>query len=77
MKRAMVIRCGRNKVDMHLCAACDTSLSSVVADERIPNFYSEEHAVDCGWRKTTNLMFRKPGEPFAWICPECSARTFR
>lgn len=38
----------------------------------IPEYYSEQHAKDDGWKHTNDIMFCKPGRDFVWVCPECA-----
>jgi hypothetical protein len=46
-------------------------------DTKIPEFYSQQHAIDSGWRKTRNTEFLINGETSVWLCPECSKKHFK
>ena len=43
-------------------------------NEKIPTYYSEYHASDMGWVKTSDIKFCMPELDYVWVCPDCIAR---
>jgi len=72
MKNSMRILYNNREISFHTCPACKINyLNGVVkCDKVIPTFYSEKHAYDEGWRKTSHYLFSKNGHP-VWVCPDC------
>lgn len=58
-----------------ICPSCsnfrDDADGTELNKEVIPEFYSEKHAIDAGWRKTKHWRFCSPEEEFVWVCPDC------
>lgn len=68
----MIIGSGRHKTS-HSCPSCviDYRSNDFSFNGTIPEYYSEQHAKDCGWRKTKDIMFCSPDQEFVWVCPKC------
>jgi len=73
MKKSLIISKDNGMKHHHTCSSCpmDYVGGPEPCNETIPIFYSEKHAVDAGWAKTRHVYFCEPGEPFAWVCPNC------
>ena len=50
--------------------------SNLQDNVQIPMYYSAKHAIDKGWRITSDPKWCPPGELFAWICPICVKKYF-
>jgi len=70
---SMIIARGDGTYDHHTCPSCfpDYSDGTRQATDVIPQFYSDQHAKDEGWRLTNDQMFLAPGNSFVWVCPKC------
>lgn len=69
----VVIDAEWRKRTFHICPVlyCHGQYASDV----IPQFYSETHALQCGWRFTRNSKYCDPAQPdYVWVCPHCIAR---
>ena len=74
MKRQeMMIIIGRNGRTLHMCSCYKLSEpKEEISIEPIPEYYSDKHAYDNGWRCTDDIKFCPPGEDFQWVCPRCA-----
>ena len=62
------------KITVAHCPGCSTFYAPKPFDpgEPIPRFYSERHAMEAGWRITSNRKFCSPDKKSVWICPKCA-----
>jgi len=41
----------------------------------IPQYYSDKHMSDAGWKETRSVIFCEPDSPYAaWVCPRCAGQ---
>jgi hypothetical protein len=66
----MILRGLKNGLQAVQLNVCRGGNCNPNPDDKIPRFYSEQHALDAGWMKTDNPhLLPKPG----WMCPDCLA----
>ena len=54
--------------EFHICTCCECNpLGNTIIQE----FYSEKHAKDEGWVKTSHIKYCDPKYDYVWVCPEC------
>jgi hypothetical protein len=61
------------------CAACPPYLftdenAHASKDETITMYPTMTHAMEAGWVATKDRHICKPGQEYAWVCPECAAK---
>ena len=58
-----------------MCATCRHFYASGenAGPKPIPEFYSDRHAQDAGWRLTSYPLYCPPDKEFVWICPKCAS----
>ena len=44
-------------------------------DGIVPIFYSQQHAIDCGWVLTNDGRYCDPKYSTVWVCPDCYVET--
>ena len=72
MANCMVIVNDNGDNVFHSCPCCSVPLidDQDIKDEKIPVFYSKQHAIDSGWTVTKNIKFCPPNRGYVWVCPE-------
>lgn len=69
MFKSMIIKDG-NTSHLKTCLAREHKEFT----EKIPVFYSRQHALDNGWKITDDIKFCPPDQMIAWVCPECAQK---
>ena len=75
MANMMTYHTAGDKVVFASCEGCCRAIyqqKPIDPAETIPRFYSERHAMEAGWRITSNRKFCPPDKKSVWICPKCA-----
>ena len=74
MANIMQYYMAEGKITVAHCAGCSVFYApkDIDPEEPIPRFYSEMHAMEAGWRITSDRKFCPPDKKSVWICPKCA-----
>lgn len=67
---------GKSRFEHTICCCRNCEVKN--PDEKIPTYYSYQHAYDEGWRFINDTRWKEPGtDGPAAICPDCCAKDDR
>ncbi len=73
--KCMIMITPPNIKKIHYCSCFKMTMTvgeEIDPEEIIITYYSEQHAIDDGWKKTKDIDWCPPDQPYIWVCPECA-----